>query len=119
MRIRWSVLGAVIVGGALVAGAAVPLQFSVQGVLRDNMGALQSMTFPMVARFFDGQTAGTQYGGDFNLGSVPVVNGLFTVAVPAPNILTDLASAAAVWLELEINSEKYPRHFRELLEPGK
>jgi hypothetical protein len=56
------------------------------------------------------QSGGTQYGSDYVLGSmVPVVNGLFTATVPAPTIITDLSGASAVWIELEINSEKYPR----------
>ena len=54
------------------------------------------------------QTGGAQIGSDYDLGSVPVVGGLFTVAQQTPNILTDLQAATGdVWMELEINAERW------------
>jgi hypothetical protein len=94
------------------ARATVPQQISIQGVLRNGQGALQTTTLTMTARFFDsGLGGGNQYGGDISLGAmVPVVNGLFTVAITLPpTVLTALQNPTGVYLELQINGEVYPR----------
>jgi hypothetical protein len=89
---------------------AVPLRFSVQGILRAADGsALASQSMPVIVRFFDAQTGGNQLGKDLSGGAVPAVNGLFTVALDAPSILTDLASTSSVWMEPNLNGEIYSR----------
>ncbi len=101
---------------ALLVGrayATVPPQVSVQGVLRNSQGALQSTTAPMIVRFYDSVTTGSgnQYGTSaINLTGVPVVNGLFTVVVSLPaDVQAALMSPTSVYVELTVNGEVYPR----------
>jgi hypothetical protein len=106
-------LGWISIALALLAPAAratVPKQFSVQGVLRDKNGALlTNMSVPVIVKFFDAQAMGNQLGSDYNLGTLTLSNGLFTVAVAAPTIFTDFAAAASVWMEMTVNGEIYSR----------
>ena len=91
------------------ARAAVPKQFSVQGVLRDSAGKLQSMMVTVTVQLFDAQTAGNKLAGPFGPTAVMAVNGLFTLTIPDNNVLTELGPAAQVWLEVTVGNDTFAR----------
>lgn len=86
----------------------VPRKVSIQGVLRDGDGALQSRSTNVTVRFFTKQTGGDQVGDTSGPTEVEVVDGLFTVEVVAePAQWADLPDAP--WLELTVGDDKYAR----------
>jgi hypothetical protein len=93
---------------ASTANAAVPSAFSVQGVLRDNTGQLQSMQVSVSVSLFDAQTAGNKLAGPFT-SSLMATNGLFTYPITDANLTTELAPALQVWLEVTVGSDVFAR----------
>jgi hypothetical protein len=109
MRPRISFLIAVLLATS-TARATVPNTFSVQGVLRDGMGKLQTTTVDVTVKLFDAQTMGTLLAGPYESTSVMATNGLFTFPIPPdPMIQTKLGSAAQVWLEVTVGSDTFAR----------
>lgn len=104
-----------LVVGTLFGGearATVPNTFSVQGVLRDSTGKLQSMMVNVTVNLWDAQTAGNQLAGPYQQ-TVMATNGLFTIAITDNAILTKLANPppppGGVWLELIVGNDTFPR----------
>src|SRR4051794_9437486 len=115
-RMRNLIWIALVLGASVVpASAAVPSSFSVQGVLRDGAGKLQTMSVSVQETLWDAQTAGTQLAGPYNQASVMATNGLFTVTISDPNIVSKLSGAAQVWIEITVGSDVFPR---QLVTPG-
>ena len=105
-----------------VAQANVPARFTVQGVLRDSTGALQSTTVTFVVKIWQSQTsmAGTDllftYSPAPPNNMVMAQNGLFTIAVTlAPSDVSAIGAALAnsavtsLWLEVTANGYVYTR----------
>jgi hypothetical protein len=84
------------------AHAIATPSFTVQGVLRNNMGQLQSMAISPQVRFFDAQTGGNQLGPIYGFPTTPVQNGLFTLSSTDATIGSWILSASQVWVELTI-----------------
>ncbi|HEY1586774.1 MAG TPA: hypothetical protein VGH63_13860, partial [Polyangia bacterium] len=100
--------------GLLVASgaqAAVPTTFSVQGVLRNASGQLQSMMVNVTITLYDTQTAGmgNKLAGPFGPAPVMASNGLFTLTLTDANLVTELSSAPDVWLEMIVGNDTFPR----------
>src|SRR5438876_88083 len=96
---------------APAARAAVPSEFTVQGVLRDAAGALQSMPVTVVTNFYDDPLAGTKLNsGSYSASNVPTSNGLFsqTFTLTAGDV-TALGAAAQVWMAVQIGSDSFAR----------
>lgn len=95
------------------AAHATPSSFSVQGVLRDNAGALQSAMVPITVKIFNDQTASDPanlLGTPIASQAVMAENGLFTVAVPVDASLQALlVSTTQPWLELTAGADIFPR----------
>jgi hypothetical protein len=108
MRFRW-MSGLVVVAFASTLHAAVPSAFSVQGVLRDGSGQLQSMMVAVSISLFDDQSAGNKLAGPYGPTTVMATNGLFTLPVQDAALATELGSAAQVWLEVTVGSDTFPR----------
>jgi hypothetical protein len=103
---RWALTAVIIAAQAL---AAPPPEFTVQGVLRDGSGALQSATVNVTVTLFDAVAAGTKLGGPYIVSSVPVVNGLFTVTVTDAALPGAVNAASGVWMELIVGNDTFPR----------
>jgi hypothetical protein len=97
-----------VVAGAAPALAAVPSAFSVQGVLRDNTGMLQSMVVSVTVKLFDAQTGGNQLAA-YQAMPVMAQDGLFTLALADASLLTELAPATQVWLEVTVGQDTFAR----------
>jgi hypothetical protein len=116
---RWTGVAAVAVVAALAAtlpatraAAAVPPAFSVQGVLRDGAGQLQTLAITVQASFYDAESGGNLLNPrPYVAKDVKAVNGLFTVAFSDPGLLSALASppSGQLWLEITIGLELFPR----------
>ena len=104
-----AVLGFSVVALLASPAMALPSEFSVQGVLRDNTGALQSSMVNVTITLWDAQTAGNQLAGPFGPTAVAASNGLFTLTITDANLDTELSSASAVWLEMIVGNDSYPR----------
>ena len=91
--------------------AGVPSSFSVQGVLRNGSGMLQSSTINVLSNFYDSQMGGTKIAGPYSAQNVPAVNGLFTVTFSDPMIIKSLSGSASgqMWLELTVGNDVFPR----------
>jgi hypothetical protein len=88
----------------------VPNQISVQGILRDASGKLQSMSVTTTVRLFDAQMGGTALGTPIQGVAVGAQNGLFTLAVTIDDTLkAKLFTATQVWLELQADADTFPR----------
>src|SRR2546429_244438 len=103
-----------IVVGLMLAGAsaraAVPTELTVQGVLRDSAGKLQSSTVQVTVKFFDKQTGGNPIGATFGPVAAAAVNGLFSQPVTlAAGDFTALANAAQVWMEVTVGNDTFDR----------
>lgn len=109
MRKVFGVALALVLMASTGARATVPKEFTVQGVLRNSMGQLQTMTVTVTATLFSAQTGGTAYGSPYTQGNVMAQDGLFSVVFAAPSVLTDLSGATEVWLEVNVDGEVYPR----------
>src|SRR3954471_22233941 len=88
--------------------AAVPSAFSVQGVLRDSTGQLQTMAVTVTVSLFDAQSGGNKLAGPFT-SSVMATNGLFTYPITDANLQTELSSASQVWLEVTAGGDTFAR----------
>jgi hypothetical protein len=106
----------VLIMAAAPLHAGVPNTFSVQGVLRDNTGKLQSMMVSVTVNLWDAQMMGNQLGGPYQQ-TVMATNGLFTLAITDPQILTKIGSSSTgqVWLEVIVGNDTFPR---QLATPG-
>jgi hypothetical protein len=108
MRISSWMVAAVLLASA-TARAAVPSEFSVQGVLRDNAGKLQTMPVNVTVTLYNMVTAGTKLAGPYVVNNVPVSNGLFTLTIPDPSLRAQLSPAAEIWVELSAGNDTFPR----------
>jgi hypothetical protein len=90
--------------------AAVPSQFSVQGVLRDGAGKLQSMAVQVSATLYDAEVGGSVRAGPF-ASPMPVqaTNGLFSVTFEDMDLVTKISLASELWLEVTVDSDVFPR----------
>jgi hypothetical protein len=107
-----ALLFAVLTLAALPAAAVVPRTFSVQGVLRDKMGALQSQTASSVTvKLFAAQapSAGEMSLAEWSQTGVGVSNGIFTVAVAVDDKMEAALAQPEVWLELTVDHDTYAR----------
>lgn len=104
------------------ARAHVPSQFTVQGVLRDGTGALQSTTVTYVIRIWQSQASMDPADLLFTYAPAPPgntvmsSNGLFTIGVTlAPADISKItgalgnASITSLWLEVTANGYTYSR----------
>lgn len=90
--------------------AAVPPSFTVQGILRDGDGKLQSAVAHVTVSFYDASEAGNLVAGPYGPTEVSVDNGLFTVIIRAPELRQDIARAAdGVWMEIVEGATLFPR----------
>jgi hypothetical protein len=92
---------------ATVAHAAVPQNFTVQGLLRDSGGQLQSEMVTVTVKLFD--LGGTLLGTPVAAQQVMAQNGLFTLPVPVDGPLLDKLASAAPVMELTVNADVFPR----------
>jgi microcystin-dependent protein len=97
-----------IVAGASPALAGVPTQFSLQGSLRDGAGKLQSTVVPASMSLFDSMSGDNRIAGPYSFPMVAVQNGLFTLTVDDPALLTKLGKGG-VFVELTIGGDVYSR----------
>src|SRR3954451_4961386 len=93
---------------ATAALAGAPTQFTVQGVLRDNLGALQTTTVNVAVTMWDAQTGGNRLAG-YAPTPVMATNGLFALAIDDPNLPNAVRSAGALWMEVDVGGQPYPR----------
>ncbi len=92
------------------AFSTTPTAISVQGVLRNGMGQLQTIPIDLKVQFFNG--TGTSLAGPYTKTGVVVVNGLFNLQVEDPTIGALLAATTdgQVFLEVTVNStDVFPR----------
>jgi hypothetical protein len=108
---RLIVAAAILAAMVSSARAAVPTELTVQGVLRDANGVLQSMPVTVTVDLYDDQAAGTKLNAAaYVTPNVPVVNGLFTQTVTIPTSdLTAMTNAAQVWMAVQVGSDTFPR----------
>ncbi len=106
---KFGILAAVLMATG-VARAAVPSEFTVQGVLRDGTGKLQTLPVNVSVTLYDSQSATTgMLAGPYVVNAVAVSNGLFTITIPEPTLAAKVAGAAAVWLEVSAGNDTFPR----------
>jgi hypothetical protein len=107
---QWiGVVGLVLLGSIGAAWAGAPEKITVQGILRNKAGVLQSSTAMITVRFFDSATDGTQLGGDYGPVAVPVNDGLFSLTLGDARLRAALTAATAAWLEVQADKDVYPR----------
>jgi hypothetical protein len=94
---------------APIARAAVPSSLSVEGVLRDSSGKLQSMMVAVSVALYDAQTNGNKLAGPYGPTMVMAQNGLFSVPISDASLQTELAGAAQLWLEVTVGSDTFAR----------
>ena len=101
----------VLMAGSRVGRAAVPQSISVQGVLRDSTGKLQSMAVNVQVNFFDAQTNGNMLATEPLAMNVMAVNGLFSVTINDAALAGKLygSTTGEVWLELSVGNDTYAR----------
>lgn len=93
--------------GAARAYAQVPQQFTVQGVLRNGMGALQSAMVNVSVSFFDAATNGNRIAGPYGPTAVMAVDGLFTLTIADSVIISKLQGKAQVWLQVTVGNDTF------------
>jgi hypothetical protein len=112
MRVRFSLLAAFVFAPVL-AHATVPKQFSVQGVLRGDMGKLQSSTVNVTVKLWNDQTAtaaSSLLATPVTTQAVIANNGLFTIPVTVDNaLMSKLAGGSPVWLEVTAGNDTFQR----------
>src|SRR5690348_8650557 len=91
------------------ARAGAPSAISVQGVLRDDQGKLQSMSVNVVVTLYDAQQGGNKLAGPYGPTSVMANNGLFTLSVKDDNLPTALGAATEVWMEVAVGNDTFAR----------
>ncbi len=106
--IRFVLIVALILLGSR-AYATTPSQFSVQGVLRDSGGKLQSMMVNVTVNLYSASTGGAPLSTPVNALSVMAVNGLFTVTITADQALQTVLATPPIWLELVVGNDTFPR----------
>jgi hypothetical protein len=94
---------------ATQALAVPPTEFTVQGVLRNGAGTLQSQPITITVNLFDAETGGTKLAGPYTQSNVPVANGLFSYTFSDAALPGILAAATSVWLEVTAGSDVFPR----------
>jgi hypothetical protein len=111
-KLAWLVtMTGLAVGAMATAAPNVPGELSVQGVLRDSQGRLQSKSSTVVAGLWDDPTAGTNIVTYSVFSNVPVVNGLFTIKIVDASLVAHIGGHAitGLWLELTVDGDTYPR----------
>jgi hypothetical protein len=97
---------------AAPAWAAVPQVFTVQGVLRNSAGTLQTMPVDVNVTLYDARTdpSNTLFA-PAQIANLPVTNGLFTVVLTIPDATTmnKIAAASEIWLGLTAGGDTFPR----------
>src|SRR5438045_3136716 len=102
------VAGALLLAGA--AAAAVPPSFTVQGVLRDDAGKLQTMPVDVTVTLYDAEAGGNKIAGPYGPRNVPAKNGLFNLTLSDGALKQELAQAqSGVWLVLVVGNNLFPR----------
>jgi hypothetical protein len=99
-----------LLGGA-VAHAKVPPVFTLQGILHNSQGGLQTMAVTVTASFYDGAA------DDANLlfsstpfTNVPVNNGLFSIPITFDAAaMAKIAGAPSLWVAVNVGNDVYPR----------
>jgi len=81
----------------IVGAAPIGTAFTYQGRLIDNNVAADG-EYGFQFRLFDGDTGGSQVGGDVSIGDVNVIDGYFTVELDFGNVFTQEAR----WLEIGV-----------------
>src|SRR5438105_2646373 len=89
------------------ATAQVPQQFTVQGVLRNGMGALQSAMVNVTVSFFDAASNGNRVAGPYGPTTVMAVDGLFTLTIADPGIISKLQGKPQVWLQVTVGNDTF------------
>ncbi len=104
-------IGLVVALSSSALRANVPQQFTVQGVLRDKGGSLQSLMATVTVKLFAAAqpAAGEQPLTQVPLTGIEVANGLFTVQVPVTPELSAALAQPQVWLEMTVNGDTFPR----------
>jgi hypothetical protein len=93
------------------ARANIPKTFTVQGVLRDMQGALQTMPVNVNVTLYDAQMdpSNVLFAPPM-FTNLPVSNGLFSVVLTIPDAtLSPIANAAEVWVGVTVGSDEFPR----------
>jgi hypothetical protein len=99
-----------IIASASVALAAVPSEFTVQGVLRGSDGTLQKgPTVNVIITFYDKQTAGNRLAEPYVQNDVQISNGLFSTTIQDPNVIAKLSGHSEVWMEVSAGNDRFPR----------
>jgi hypothetical protein len=93
------------------AAAAVPQSFSIQGVLRDGGGKLQSTPITVLLRIYDAEKDGNLLLPAIERTDLPALNGLFTITVSDPQLTESLgnSSTGQLWIQLTIGNDTFPR----------
>jgi hypothetical protein len=91
--------------------ATVPQAISVQGVLRDNSGKLQTMKVNVQVSFYDAQMSGNLLLSEPLAKDVMASNGLFSLTIADASLATALAKSTTgqVWLDISVGNDTYPR----------
>ncbi len=96
-------LGLGVWSGAPARAASPPSVFSVQGVLRDNAGQLQTLTASVTVRLYDAPAATTAFHTQV-INAVEILNGVFTVDVQGfPT--APFTGGTLVWLGLQVGPD--------------
>ncbi len=99
---------ALLICGASVAQAAIPEVLNVQGVIRDAIGDPVDGTFAVTFALFDAESGGNELWSETQA-DVPVDVGVFSALLgndggnPLP--ASDFATAAELWIEVQVGSE--------------
>src|SRR4029079_11552187 len=92
------------------AAGFIPQELSVQGVLRNGSGQLQTTSVMVSVKFFSASTAGGQLGNTIGPNNIAATNGLFTMPVPLGNTdLSSLLGSAEIWMEVTADADPSPR----------
>src|SRR5438270_3601035 len=93
------------------ADATVPQEISVQGVLRNGAGALQTTPVTVIVTFYDAVTAGNKLAGPYTASNVQATNGLFTVSIKDTGLGPALAASGtgAAFVEISVGNDTFAR----------
>lgn len=109
---RFLLVAALVALAASDAAATVPSSFSVQGVLRDNTGKLQTMAVTVSTNFFAAQTGGSPLNSaPYIANNVMAVNGLFTVTFSDAMLIQNLSASPSgqLWIEVTVGNDTFAR----------
>jgi hypothetical protein len=109
MHIRIWALAVLVLATTRVEAQNVPQAFSIQGILRDKMGGLQSAMVNVTVSFFDAQTNGNRLAGPYGPTALMASDGLFTLTVNDPNISSSLQGKSALWLQVTAGNDTFDR----------